>query len=86
MCKFTVLPSFVGVLKIFVPVSHKIQIGTPNILGFSMSSDDAYGNFTFIQWEKKSSCTEQPSTLYLVEEIEAGKARILVILQSGLRM
>ena len=49
---FTVLPSFVGFSKIFVPLSHKIQTGTPNIEGFSKSSDDAYEHFTFIQWEK----------------------------------
>jgi len=52
MFKFTVLPSFVGILKIFVPVSHNFRVGTPNIQGFSKSSDDAYEHFTFIQWEK----------------------------------
>jgi hypothetical protein len=39
-------------LKIFVPVSHKIRIGIPNIRGFSKPSGDAYEHFTFVQWEK----------------------------------
>jgi len=86
MRKFIILPSLVGFVKIFVPVSHKIRTGEPNIQGFSKSSDDAYEHFTFIQWEKNFIHRTAISQL-LSGSNRGGRGKcILVIIQSGQKL